>query len=69
MDVIAKQQLTRQLGMEDEEVTRQLRQMQRLSILLTRDNMAMLGSRTPTLPPATIDGDFGGGDEDEFLQH
>ena len=68
-DVIAKlgRQLARQLGKEEEEVTMQLRQ--RLSILLTRDNMAMLGSRTPTLPPATIDGDFGGGDEDEFLQH
>ena len=47
-------------GKEEEEVTRQLRQ--RLSVLLTRDNMAMLGSRIPTLPPATIDGDFDGGD-------
>ena len=62
LDAIVKlgRQLARHLGKEEEEVTRQLRQ--RLSILLTRDNMAMLGSRTPTLPPATIDGDFDGGD-------
>ena len=68
LDVIVKlgQQLARQLGKEEEEVTRQLRQ--RLSILLTRDNMAMLGSRTPSLPPATIDDDVGGGEEDEFMQ-
>ena len=68
LDVIAKlgRQLARQLGKEEEEVTRQLRQ--RLSVLLTRDNMAMLGSRTPTLPPATIDGDVGGGEEDEYMQ-
>ena len=36
-------------------------QRQRLSVLLTRDNVAMLGSRAPTLPPATIDGDIEGG--------
>ena len=44
LDVIVKlgRQLARQLGKEEEEVTRQLRQ--RLSVLLTRDNMAMLGS-------------------------
>ena len=39
-----------------------------LSVLLVRDNMAMLGSRIPTLPPATIDGDVGGGEEYEFMQ-
>ena len=63
LHVITKlgRQLARQLGKEEEEVTRQLRQ--RLSVLLTRDNMAMLGSRTPTLPPATIDADIEGGDE------
>ena len=63
LDMIAKlgRQLARHLGKEEEEVTRQLRQ--RLSVLLTRDNMAMLGSRTPTLPPATIDADIEGGDE------
>ena len=49
LDVIAKlgRQLARQTGKEEEDVTRQLK----LSVLLTRDNMAMLGSRTPTLPP------------------
>ena len=58
LDVIVKHggQLARHLGKEEEEVTRQLRQR------LTRDNMAMLVSRTPTLPPASIDGDFDGGD-------
>ena len=63
LDVIAKlgRQLARHTVKEEEDVTRQLRQ--RLSVLLTRDNMAMLGSRTPTLPPATIDGDIGGGDD------
>ena len=63
LDVIAKlgRQLARQTGKEEEDLTRQLRQ--RLSVLLTRDNMAMLGSRTPTLPPATIDGNIGGGDD------
>ena len=38
-------------------------QRQRLSVLLTRDNVAMLGSRAPTLPPATIDGDIEGGED------
>ena len=54
-DVFSKpgRQLARQLGKEEEEVTRQLRQ--RLSVILTRDNLAMLGSRVPTQPPATID--------------
>ena len=64
LDVLAKfgRQLERQLGKEEEEdeVTRQLRQ--RLSVLLTRDNVAMLGSRAPTLPPASVDGDIEGGE-------
>ena len=57
LDVLTKlgRQLARQLGREEEEVTTQLRQ--RISVLLTRDNVAMLGSRIPTLPPATVDGD------------
>ena len=38
-------------------------QRQRLSVLLTRDNVAMVGSRAPTLPPATIDGDIEGGED------
>ena len=48
LDVILKlgRQLARQLGKE-EELTRQLRL--RLSVLLTINNMAMMGSRTPTL--------------------
>ena len=62
LDVLVKlgRQLARQLGKEEEEVTRQLRQ--RLSVLLTRDNVAMLGSRCPTLPPASVDGDIDGGE-------
>ena len=58
LDVFSKlgRQLSRQLGKEEEEVTRQLRQ--RLSIILTRDNVAMMGSRIPALPPATIDRDI-----------
>ena len=62
LDVLVKlgRQLARQLGKEEEEVTRQLRQ--RLSVLLTRDNVAMLGSRAPTLPPASVDGDIEGGE-------
>ena len=49
------QQVARQVGREEEEAIRQLRQ--RLGILLMRDNVAMLASRAPTLPPAEIDGD------------
>ena len=58
LDVFSKlgRQLSRQLGKEEEEVTRQLRQ--RLSIILTRDNVALMGSRIPALPPATIDRNF-----------
>ena len=32
---------------------------------LTRDNVAMLGSRAPTLPPASVDGDI----EGEYLKY
>ena len=45
-----------QVGREEDEVVRQLRQ--RLSILLTRDNVAMIGSRAPTIPPAEVDDDI-----------
>ena len=57
-DVFSKlgRQLARQLGKEEEEVTRQLRQ--RLSIILSRDNVAMLGSRVPAQPSAAIDCDI-----------
>ena len=44
------------MGREEDEVVRQLRQ--RLSILLTRDNLAMMGSRAPTIPPAEVDDDI-----------
>ena len=39
----------------DEEVVRHLRQ--RLGVLLVRDNVAMLCARTPTFPPAAVDGE------------
>ena len=45
----------KQVGKDEEEMVRQLRQ--RLSVLLVRDNVAMMGSRTPTITPAEIDGD------------
>ena len=45
----------RQVGREEEEAVRQLRQ--RLGVLLMRDNVAMLASRAPNLPPAEVDGD------------
>ena len=52
LDVLSK--LGRQVGKE-EEMARHLRQ--RLSVILTRDNVAMLGSRAPTVCDAYIDGD------------
>ena len=60
LDVIVKlgRQLARQLEKEEEEVIRQLRQ--RLSPDQGQHNYAM--------PPATIDGDVGGGEEDEYMQ-
>ena len=53
LDVLSK--LGRQVGKEEEEMVRHLRQ--RLSVILTRDNVAMLGSRAPTVCAASIDGD------------
>ena len=57
LDALVKlgRQVARQVGKDEEEVVRQLRQ--RLSVLLVRDNVAMMGSRTPTITPAEIDGD------------
>ena len=51
------------MGREEEEVVRQLRQ--RLSILFTRDNVAMMGSRASTIPPAEVDGDI----DNDFVQY
>ena len=48
-------QVARNVGKEDQEVVRHLRQ--RLAILLVRDNVAMLCSRTHTYPPLKVDGD------------
>ena len=60
LDVIVKlgRQLARQLGKEEEEVTRQLRQR------LCPDQ----GQHGYAMPPATIDDDVGGGEEDEYMQ-
>lgn len=57
LDVITRlgRQLARNVGKLDEEVVRHLRQ--RLGVLLVRDNVAMLCARTPTFPPAAVDGD------------
>ena len=49
-------QLARNVGKEDQEVVRHLRQ--RLAVLLVRDNVALLGARTPTYPPPDVDGDL-----------
>ena len=49
------QQVARQVGREEEEAVRQL--IQRLGVLLMRDNVAKLASRAPNLPPAEVDGD------------
>ena len=48
-------QVARTVGKEEADAVRQLRQ--RLSVLLMRDNMAMLSSRAPTYPTAEVDGD------------
>ena len=48
-------QLARATGREEGEVVRHLRQ--RLGVLLVRDNVAMLSSRSPTFTPAEVDGD------------
>ena len=60
LEVITRlgRQLARNVGKLDEEVVRHLRQ--RLGVLLVRDNVAMLCARTPTFPPAEVDG------EDDF---
>ena len=57
MDVLQKlgRQVARQVGKEEEDGVRQLRQ--RVSVLLTRDNAAMLGSRSLDIPASTVDGD------------
>ena len=57
LDVLQKlgRQVARQVGKEEEDGVRQLRQ--RVSILLTTDNVAMLGSRSLDIPPSTVDGD------------
>ena len=47
--------LARNIGKEDEECVRHLRQ--RLAILLVRDNVALLCARTPTFPTPEVDGD------------
>ena len=58
LDFLSKlgRQVARQVGKEEEDGVRQLRQ--RVSVLLTRDNVAMMGSRSPDIPPACIDGDI-----------
>ena len=48
-------QLARNIGKEDEESVRHLRQ--RLAVLLVRDNVALLCARTPTFPDPEVDGD------------
>ena len=57
LDTLSKlgRQVARQVGKEEEEMIRHLRQ--RLSVILTRDNVAMLGSRSPTVCHASIDRD------------
>ena len=57
LEIISKlgRQLARNVGKEDQEVVRHLRQ--RLAILLVRDNVAMMCSRTPTYPSPEVDGD------------
>ena len=49
-------QVARNVGREDQEVVRHLRQ--RLAVLMVRDNVAMLCARTPTYPPPEVDGDI-----------
>ena len=50
-------QLARGVGKEEAGVVWHLRQ--RVGVLLIRDNVAMLSSRTPTYPSAEVDGDIG----------
>ena len=48
-------QLARNLGKEEDEVVRHLRQ--RLGVLIVRDNAMMMASRHPTFAPPDVDGD------------
>ena len=47
--------MTRNLGKNEDEVVRHLRQ--RLGVLIARDNAAMMASRHPTFAPPEVDGD------------
>ena len=47
--------LARNLGKDEDEVVRHLRQ--RLGVLIVRDNAAMMASRHPTFAPPEVDGD------------
>jgi hypothetical protein len=49
-------QLARVVGKEEAEAVRHLRQ--RAAVLLVRDNVTMMLSRSPTFPPQEIDGDL-----------
>ena len=51
-------QLARNVGKEDEDCIRHLRQ--RLAVLLVRDNVALLCARTPTFPDPEVDGEAEG---------
>ena len=57
LEVISRlgRQLARNVGKEGGEVVRHLRQ--HLGVLLVRDNVAMLCSRTPSFAPPEVDGD------------
>ncbi len=50
------QQLARVVGKEEAEAVLHLRQ--RAAVLLVRDNVNMMLSRTPSFPPQEIDGDM-----------
>ena len=49
-------QLARATGRDEGDTVRHLRQ--RVAVLLVRDNMAMLASRTPTFSPASVNGEI-----------
>ena len=57
LEVISRlcRQLVRNVGKEGGKVMRHLRQC--LGVLLVRDNVAMLCSRTPSFAPPEVDGD------------
>ena len=48
-------QLARNLGKDEDEVVRHMRQ--RLGVLIVRDNAMMMASRHPTFAPPDVDGD------------